>query len=237
MGRIENTKDGLTADMDELSALLASPAEPLSLRQAEKKEPDPAASPPPSPGAAPPAEGLERTQQEAATSQEVQEAEAAKRPRPQPSRAGGSNASSWGYLGNSRYRLPSGRERLRPSFFIRPDHLQAIKVHSALRTPLGKSDTEVVGAALDLLGLNGTLAVPGVTPPPEGIAVPDRLIEERQWLDLLAAAKRCCREEEREGAEGVPAAQLLSAVSFLVQEALYEAGYGDKRRRRSTFNR
>jgi hypothetical protein len=67
---------------------------------------------------------------------------------------------------------------------------------------------------------------------------PGPLIEERQWKDLLlkademATASKIPREESPEGTSLDEDEARLAWLCFLVQEALYEAGFGDRRRRR-----
>lgn len=147
--------------------------------------------------------------------------------------------SSWSYLGRSTFRDARGRTAKRMQFFIREDQHAAIAVLSALNTALGRTSSDVVTTTFDLLGLNGTLGVSGLADP-VGVAVPDRLIDERQWEELQEAAAalsgisgadmRALSGADREA----QAARYWCTVAYLVREALYDAGYGDRRRRCST---
>jgi hypothetical protein len=117
-------------------------------------------------------------------------------------------------------------------------------VGSSRRDPLGSSASEIARRLFDLFGYNGrhpASALHGQTLG-ERASAPGPLIEERQWEDLLAkademaTASNTSREESPE--EENLAGDLdedeirLACVCYLVQEALYEAGFGDRRRRR-----
>lgn len=156
-----------------------------------------------------------------------------------PAASGSNGTSSWTYLGQSTFQDARGQQWKRSQFFIRPDQHKAISMLSALNSPLGSSRSEVAATSFDLLGMNGMLGVPGLTAP-RGVPIPDRLIEECQWQHLMQAATELCEAEWEEAVSDTEtnveelSARVLSVVAYLVQDALYEAGYGDGRRRRST---
>ena len=148
-------------------------------------------------------------------------------------------------------RPASGTERPveRPSFTIFADQAATLRVLAGARAdPLGATASDIAQRALDLLGYNGrhpAAALHGHTLS-EGAPAPGPLIEARQWKDLLARAAEMAAEmtpaseppSEGSFAEAdlaganVEKRAHLACLCFLVQEALYEAGFGDRRRRR-----
>lgn len=154
---------------------------------------------------------------------------APERPSPSGSPAGGPDTSG-----------EETRPAERPAFRIYADQAATLRVLAGSRAdPLGATASEIAQRALDLLGYNGrhpAAALHGHTVS-EHASAPGPLIDERQWKDLLARAAERKRTSEAESdlspdsSLGENEAQ-LAWVCFLVQEALYEAGFGDRRRRR-----
>ena len=133
----------------------------------------------------------------------------------------------------------------RPTFTIGADQMATLRVlGSSRRDPLGSSASEIARRLFDLFGYNGRHPVAALHGQAltDNASTPGPLIEDRQWEDLLskademATASNTSREESPE--EENLAGDLdedevrLSCVCYLVQEALYEAGFGDRRRRR-----
>jgi hypothetical protein len=129
----------------------------------------------------------------------------------------------------------------RPSFTIYADQAATLRVLAGSKAdPLGATASEIAGRALDLLGYNGRHPAAAL----HGRALsgnassPGPLIEKRQWEDLLAkadetaTASNTLRVESTEGESLDENEARLACVCYLVQEALYEAGFGDRRRRR-----
>ena len=117
----------------------------------------------------------------------------------------------------------------RPSFTIYADQAATLRVLAGSRAdPLGATASEIAGRVLDLLGYNGRHPAAALHRQSlsERASAPGPLIEERQWKDLLEQAAEMATASRTR-----PEAQ-LTCVCFLVQEALYEAGFGDRRRRR-----
>jgi len=133
----------------------------------------------------------------------------------------------------------------RPSFTIYADQAATLRVLAGSKAdPLGITASEIAGRALDLLGYNGrhpAAALHGRALSGNASA-PGPLIEKRQWKDLLAKADEMAtalntlHDESPEGeylAWSLDEDEArLACVCYLVQEALYEAGFGDRRRRR-----
>ena len=139
----------------------------------------------------------------------------------------------------------------RPSFTIYADQAATLRVLSGSKAdPLGATASEIAGRALDLFGFNGrhpAAALHGQTLS-KGASAPGPLIEERQWEDLLAKADEMvaslANPSEKSLGEGPLGGESLAeepidedetrlaCVCYLVQEALYEADFGDRRRRR-----
>ncbi|PQJ26991.1 hypothetical protein BSZ35_18935 [Salinibacter sp. 10B] len=117
----------------------------------------------------------------------------------------------------------------RPSFTIYADQAATLRVLAGSKAdPLGATASEIAGRALDLLGYNGRHPAAALHRQflSERASAPGPLIEARQWKDLLEqAAEMATASMTRPEAH-------LTCVCFLVQEALYEAGFGDRRRRR-----
>ena len=168
--------------------------------------------------------------------------------RPHGSNPGGANAKR----AKSRR-----RETERPTFTIFADQMATLRVvGSSRRDPLGASASKIARGLFDLFGYNGrhpAAALHGQTLSERSHA-PGPLIEERQWKDLLAAADQMVARSTT-APRATPADQSVGAGSseeespgkdelidgdearmvclcFLVQEALYEAGFGDGRQRR-----
>ena len=133
----------------------------------------------------------------------------------------------------------------RPTFTIGADQMATLRVlGSSRRDPLGSSASEIARRLFDLFGYNGRHPVAALHGQAlsDYASAPGPLIEDRQWEDLLskademATASNTSREESPE--EENLAGDLdedeirLACVCYLVQEALYEAGFGDRRRRR-----
>ena len=129
----------------------------------------------------------------------------------------------------------------RPTFTIGADQMATLRVlGSSRRDPLGSSASEIARRLFDLFGYNGrhpAAALHGRALS-DNAPAPGPLIEERQWKDLLlkademATASKIPREESPEGTSLDEDEARLAWLCFLVQEALYEAGFGDRRRRR-----
>jgi len=134
----------------------------------------------------------------------------------------------------------------RPTFTIGADQMATLRVlGSSKRDPLGSSASEIARRLFDLFGYNGRHPVAALHGQAlsDTASTPGPLIEKRQWEDLLAkademaTASNTLRVESTEG-ESLDEEPLdedearLACVCFLVQEALYEAGFGDRRRRR-----
>jgi hypothetical protein len=133
----------------------------------------------------------------------------------------------------------------RPTFTIGAYQMATLRVlGSSRRDPLGSSASEIARRLFDLFGYNGRHPVAALHGQAlsDYASAPGPLIEDRQWEDLLskademATASNTSREESPE--EENLAGDLdedeirLACVCYLVQEALYEAGFGDRRRRR-----
>ena len=139
----------------------------------------------------------------------------------------------------------------RPSFTIYADQAATLRVLAGSKAdPLGATASEIAGRALDLLGYNGRHPAAAL----HGRALsgnastPGPLIEKRQWEDLLAKADEMVASLANPSEESLAEGSLdgesldenpldedeapLACVCFLVQEALYEAGFGDRRRQR-----
>jgi hypothetical protein len=147
------------------------------------------------------------------------------------------------------------RQAERPTFTIGDDQMATLRVVGSLRTdPLGASASAIARCLFDLFGYNGAHLVASLHGKTlgEGASVPGRLIEKRQWEDLLQKAEEMLAaskppspasrpdghddssldEGAPEGTSREEGEARLACVCFLVQEALYEAGFGDRRRRR-----
>jgi len=153
---------------------------------------------------------------------------------------------------------PIGRRRApeRPTFTIGADQMATLRVlGSSKRDPLGSSASEIARRLFDLFGYNGRHPVAALhgRALSDNASAPGPIIEERQWKDLLAKAgamvaslanpsKESLAEKSLDegslGRESLDEGPLeedearLACVCYLVQEALYEAGFGDRRRRR-----
>jgi hypothetical protein len=121
---------------------------------------------------------------------------------------------------------------------------------SSRRDPLGSSASEIARRLFDLFGYNGRHPVAALHGQAlsDNASTPGPLIEERQWEDLLAKADvmvvSLANPTEESPADGFPGGESLggesldedearlACICYLVQEALYEAGFGDRRRRR-----
>jgi hypothetical protein len=117
--------------------------------------------------------------------------------------------------------------RERPTFYVRPDQMKAIRVSKAMRSsPLGRDLSDIAMALFDLFGFayeadraqNDNYGYPEED-------VLDRLIPEDQWEEVLQQAK------EKEGSTASRKA-LFYRVSRIIEDALADAGYGDGRKRR-----
>jgi len=133
----------------------------------------------------------------------------------------------------------------RPTFTIGADQMATLRVVGSSRAdPLGSSASEIARRLFDLFGYNGRHPASALHEQTLGerASAPGPLIEERQWEDLLAKAHEMATAsntlpvESPEGenlARGLDENEIrLACVCYLVQEALYEAGFGDRRRRR-----
>ena len=129
----------------------------------------------------------------------------------------------------------------RPTFTIGADQMATLRVlGSSKRDPLGSSASEIARRLFDLFGYNGRhpVAVLHGQALSDTASTPGPLIEKRQWEDLLAKADEMAtasitlRVESTEGESLNENEARLACVCYLVQEALYEAGFGDRRRRR-----
>jgi hypothetical protein len=122
-----------------------------------------------------------------------------------------------------------GYIRERPTHYLRPDQMKALRVSKAMRdSPFGRTMTEIASALFDLFGFNDERdrhSHDNYGYPDD--AVLDRLIPEDQWDALLERA----REEEGQRASRKA---LMYRVSRLIEDALGEEGYGDGRKRRRT---
>jgi hypothetical protein len=133
----------------------------------------------------------------------------------------------------------------RPSFTIYSDQAATLRVLAGSKAdPLRATASAIAGRALDLLGYNGrhpAAALHGRALS-ENASTPGPLIEKRQWEDLLAMADEMATASNTLRVESPEGENLagdfdedeirLACVCYLVQEALYEAGFGDRRRRR-----
>jgi len=134
----------------------------------------------------------------------------------------------------------------RPTFTIGADQMATLRVVGSSKTdPLGSSASQIARRLFDLFGYNGrhpAAALHGQTLS-DTASAPGPLIEERQWEDLLAKADEMVASLAHPSEESLGEAPLdeapldedearLACVCYLVQEALYEAGFGDRRRRR-----
>lgn len=117
--------------------------------------------------------------------------------------------------------------RERPTFYLRPDQMKAVRVAKAMReSPFGRDLSEIAMALFDLHGFG--FEADRTKNDNYGYDAGDvlgRLVPEDQWEELLDAA----RAEEGHRA---PRNALMYRVSRLIEDALHEAGYGDGRRRR-----
>jgi hypothetical protein len=139
----------------------------------------------------------------------------------------------------------------RPTFTIGADQMATLRVlGSSRRDPLGSSASEIARRLFDLFGYNGRHPVAALHGQAlsDNASTPGPLIEERQWEDLLAKADvmvvSLANPTEESPADGFPGGESLggesldedearlACICYLVQEALYEAGFGDRRRRR-----
>lgn len=224
--RVDGVRRGLDADFDELDTILHS-VDAVEPRASDRESEGPRETR----GSQPPRPNSTRSERSSSSDSGTPSGAGTTPGAGAPSGATTSSSSGregWSYLGGSVYQNGAGRKLVRPSFFIRPDHQRALRILSSVATPMGRRPSEVVCAALDLLGINRTMGVfgSGLVPDPfplDDIPIPGRLIDERQWEDLHRAAA----SELDDGAS--PVAH-LDRVAHLVQEALYEAGYGDRRR-------
>jgi hypothetical protein len=139
----------------------------------------------------------------------------------------------------------------RPTFTIGADQMATLRVlGSSKRDPLGSSASEIARRLFDLFGYNGRHPVAALHGQAlsDNASAPGPLIEKRQWKDLLLKADEMvaslANPPEESLAEGSLGGESLdekpldedearlACLCFLVQEALYEAGFGDRRRRR-----
>ena len=184
---------------------------------------------PPTPEAAPPGS--------AAPSGEAPPAP--KRPRGRPRKrkrageeGGGGNVTGLTsqYLGDSLYRLPSGAVGARPTFYLREDQMTALRASVAARVDFfGRTITEAAQCLFDLMGYSAAHMDVPYLDAPEGVPIFEPLITRRQWAMLLERAEELC------GGEELTEHDLMRAVSWLVQDALYEKGFGDGRSRKKDF--
>jgi hypothetical protein len=139
----------------------------------------------------------------------------------------------------------------RPTFTIGADQMATLRVlGSSKRDPLGSSASEIARRLFDLFGYNGRHPVAALHGQAlsDTASTPGPLIEKRQWEDLLAKADEMVASLANPPEESLAEGSLdgesldetpldegearLACVCYLVQEALYEAGFGDRRRRR-----
>ncbi len=117
--------------------------------------------------------------------------------------------------------------RERPTFYLRPDQMKAVRVAKAMReSPFGRDLSEIAMALFDLHGFG--FEADRAKNDNYGYDAEDvlgRLVPEDQWEELLDAARK---EEGRRASRR----QLMYRVSRFIEDALYEAGYGDGRKRR-----
>jgi len=141
------------------------------------------------------------------------------------------------------FKRPIGRRRApeRPTFTIGADQMATLRVLGSSRSdPLGSSASEIARRLFDLFGYNGRHPVAALHGQAlsDNASAPGPLIEKRQWEDLLAKADEMVASLANPSEESLDRESLnedearLACVCYLVQEALYEAGFGNRRRRR-----
>ena len=211
----------------------------LSVRDSPDREKPSSEAGASSPGSVPEAEWEEaESERDAPKETAPPKADEASSKRKLKRNAGGSSSSRKTSQAEGSSRTEVERPVERPSFTIYADQAATLRVLAGSKAdPLGTTASEIAGRALDLLGYNGrhpAAALHGQTLS-DNASAPGPLIEERQWEALLLKADEMVASLDEGSLNGDSLDEdeaRLACVCYLVQEALYEAGFGDRRRRR-----